>query len=268
MSELDQIKDRQRQMWTVGDFPEIATRIESASESVVDAVGAAPGLALLDVATGTGNAAMIAASRGATVSGLDLTPKLLEVAAERAKAAGVEIDLVEGDAENLPYGDDSFDRVVSVFGVMFAPHQEQGAAELVRVCRPGGRIGVCAWTPEGMTGQMFGLLSKYLPPPPEGFQPPVLWGVEDHVRLLFEDAGGTIGFERRHVRMEADSLDDWMDEQEEKLGPVVMAKAAVGPERWPEARAELMAMTSGANLADDGSVATEAEYLLSVVDLD
>lgn len=268
MSDLEEIKDRQRHMWTVGDFPEIATRIEAASEAVVDAVDAGPGDRLLDVATGTGNAALIAAGRGATVSGLDLTPKLLAVAAERAHEAGVEIDLAEGDAEHLPYADDSFDRVVSVFGVMFAPHQEQGAAEMLRVCRPGGRVGVCAWTPEGSTGQMFALLAKHLPPPPEGFQPPVLWGVEDHVRLLFEDAGGSIRFERRHVHMEADSMEAWMDEQEQKLGPIVLAKDALGAERWPGAREELKTLMTGANLASDGSVAIEAEYLLSIVDLD
>jgi len=268
MSDLEQIKVGQRRMWTVGDFPDIATRIEPASEAVVDAVGAGPGIRLLDVATGTGNAALIAAARGAAVSGLDLTPKLLEVAAARAVEAGVEIDLVEGDAENLPYPDDSFDRVVSVFGVMFAPHQERGASELVRVCRPGGRVGVCAWTPEGANGRMFALIGKHMPPPPEGFQPPVLWGVEDHVRLLFEDAGGTIRFERRHVHVTADSLEEWIGEQEAKLGPIVVAKQALGPERWPDARAELVGLMSEANVATDGSVAIEAEYLLSIVDLD
>ena len=268
MSDLEQIKDRQRKMWTIGDFPTIAGRIESASAAAVEVLGVEAGDRVLDVATGTGNAALIAAAQGAEVSGIDLAPKLIGVAAERAAEAGVEIDLLVGDAENLPYEDASFDKVTSVFGVMFAPHQQRGADELVRVCRPGGKIAVCAWTPEGANGQMFAIVGRALPPPPEGFQPPVLWGVEDHVRGLFADVGGTVSFERRHVRIEEESMEAWLDRDEELLGPVVLAKESVGPEGWGEVRGELAELFSSVNLANDGSVVVEAEYLLSTIELD
>ncbi len=192
MSGFEEIKERQRHMWTVGDFAKVATRTVPAAEAIVERLGIGAGERVLDVATGTGNGALVAAGRGARVSGLDLTPKLLGIAAERAAAAGAEIDFVEGDAEALPYDDDSFDAVISMFGVMFAPNQQQAADELVRVCRPGGRIGVAAWTPAGSVGQLFMLLAQHLPPPPEGFQPPILWGLEDHVRGLFAASGATI----------------------------------------------------------------------------
>ena len=268
MSDLEQIKDRQRMMWTVGDFPEIAGRIEAASAAAVEALEVSAGDRVLDVATGTGNAALLAAARGAEASGIDITPKLIEVAQKRAEESGLAADFVVGDAENLPYPDASFDRVISVFGVMFAPHQQRGADELVRVCSPGGRIAVCAWTPEGANGQMFGIVGRAMPPPPEGFQPPVLWGVEDHVRGLFEDVGGTVRFERRHVRLEDESVEGWLDEEEEKLGPIVLAKAALAPDRWVEVRGELEELFSSVNLATDGSVVIEAEYLLSIIELD
>jgi ubiquinone/menaquinone biosynthesis C-methylase UbiE len=149
------IKQGQKMMWTAGDYPEVSRRIASVAELLAERVGAGPGLDLLDVATGSGNVAIAAARDGATVTGLDLTPKLLDVARGRASSAGLEIEFVEGDAEELPFEDDSFDRVTSCFGVMFAPRQQVAAAELVRVARPGATIGVAAWTPEGFVGSSF-----------------------------------------------------------------------------------------------------------------
>lgn len=268
MSAFDEIKQRQRHMWTVGDFARIAARTVPAAEAIVDRLAIERGERVLDVATGTGNGALIAAERGAVASGLDLTPKLLAIAAERAAAAGVEIDLVEGDAEALPYADDSFDAVISMFGVMFAPDQLRGASELVRVCRPGGRIGVAAWTPEGTIGQLFMLLSQYMPPPPEGFQPPVLWGVEDHVRDLFAASGATVACTRRRVRVESASVEEQVAEDEQWLGPIILAKEALEPEgRWEELRARIVEHTAAENVAADGSLALEPEYLLTVVEL-
>src|SRR5687768_9946457 len=156
------IKQAQRAMWSAGDYPEIAQRIESAAEHVVERAGVEPGHDVLDVATGSGNVALLCAQRGARVTGLDLTPELFEAARRRAAAAGVQCEWVEGDAEDLPYGDGSFDRVLSTFGVMFAPRQERAAAELVRVARPGARIVVAAWTPEGGNGQMFKTVASHL----------------------------------------------------------------------------------------------------------
>jgi SAM-dependent methyltransferase len=268
VSGFDEIKQRQRHMWTVGDFPQIAERTVPAAAAIVERLGVGDGDRVLDVATGTGNGALIAAQRGAIVSGLDLTPKLLGVAAERAAAAGVEIDFVEGDAEALPYGDDSFDAVISMFGVMFAPNQQQAADELARVCRPGGRIGVAAWTPAGSIGQLFMLLAQHLPPPPEGFQPPILWGVEDHVQGLFDAAGATVSCSVERVRVEGPSVEMWLDEEEKMLGPLILAKQALEPEgRWEEARVQIAEHTAAENVATDGSLLLEPEYLLSVIEL-
>src|SRR3954454_1916871 len=160
---------RQRAVWAAGDYPDLARTIEPVSEEVVAAAGVGAGEEALDVATGTGNAALRAAARGARVTGLDLTPELLEVARGRAAEAGAEITWVEGDAGQLPFPDAAFDRVVSVFGAIFAPDHERTAAELLRVVRPGGTVAVAAWTPEGLNGQMYVALARHMPPPPEDF---------------------------------------------------------------------------------------------------
>ena len=268
MSGFEEIKERQRHMWTVGDFAKVATRTVPAAEAIVERLGIGAGERVLDVATGTGNGALVAAGRGARVSGLDLTPKLLGIAAERAAAAGAEIDFVEGDAEALPYDDDSFDAVISMYGVMFAPNQQQAADELVRVCRPGGRIGVAAWTPAGSVGQLFMLLAQHLPPPPEGFQPPILWGLEDHVRGLFAASGATVTCTPERVPFAGDSVEAWIGEEEQRLGPLILAREALEPEgRWEEVRAKLVEQTAAANQAADGSLLLEPEYLLSVIEL-
>lgn len=266
MSGLDVIKDRQRHMWTIGDYAAIAEMIEGASEAAVDRAGVEAGEDVLDVATGTGNAAMAAAGRGASVTGIDLTPKLVEIATERARAAGVEIEFLEGDAENLPFADDSFDRVTSVFGVMFAPNQQRAADELRRVCRPGGRIVTCAWTPSGLNGQMFGLIGASMPPPPEGFQPPVLWGTEERVSELF--AGDSTRFETLNVPFEDDSIEEWMARNERILGPTVMAKEVLEQDgKWGPLREQLTELYADANEATDGSMHVEAEYLLAAIDV-
>jgi ubiquinone/menaquinone biosynthesis C-methylase UbiE len=262
------LKERQRKTWEAGDFAEIAKRIETPSLDLLDALGVEAGMTLLDVACGTGNVVIPAAERGATVTGLDITPKLLEVARERAAEAGVEAELVEGDAENLPFDDGSFDRVTSVFGTMFAPDHSRAAAELVRVCRPGGRVGFCAWTPQGLNGRMFGVVGSYLPPPPDGFQPPVLWGEEAHVRDLLSPLGVEPSFERRSIPLEADSVEDWVATGERHLGPMVMAKAALEPEgRWEALRGDLVSLYESYNEATDGSMRAQTEYLMTTVEI-
>jgi SAM-dependent methyltransferase len=267
MSVNEELKERQKKVWNEGDFAAIARRIESQSPVLLDVIGVEQGTKLLDVACGTGNALIPAAERGAVATGLDITPKLLEVARERADAGGLEVELVEGDAENLPFADDSFDRVTSLFGAMFAPDHERAASELVRVCRPGGRVGVCAWTPEGMIGRMFMTVAGHMPPPPEGFRPPILWGVEDHVRGLFAGAG-ELRAERRAVTMAGDSVEEWMATDERALGPMVVAKATLEPEgKWQALREALVALYEDVNEADDGSFRAEAEFLMTVVDV-
>lgn len=260
---MDTILDRQRAMWTAGDFAEIAKTIASASETAVAALSPRPGESLLDVACGTGNASLLAAGRGATVTGLDLTPKLLGIARERAAEAGLQIEFVEGNAQELPYPDASFDAALSVFGSMFAPDHAETAAELVRVVRPGRRIAVAAWTPEGLNGRMFAVTAKHTPPPPPDFQQPVLWGDEDHVRRLF--AGCEVRVERHVVALDADSAEDWMAQGERDLGPMVLARQALEPQgKWEALRSELHALYEDANTATDGRLHVEAEYLLTV----
>jgi SAM-dependent methyltransferase len=261
-------KQGQKAMWTAGDYPEVARRIESVGEYVAEQAGAAEGVELLDVATGAGNVSIPAAKAGARVTGLDLTPKLLDVQRSRAAEAGVEIELVEGDAEELPFGEDSFDRVTSCFGVIFAPRQKVAAEELVRVARPGGSIVLTAWTPESLVGRSFRAAAGYMPPPPPELKPPVMWGLEDHVRELFEGTGVELSFESRSVPFEGESVERWFEDDERMLGPAVMAKAALEPQgRYEDLRRDMLALYEELNEADDGSFRVDAKYLVTVARL-
>ena len=168
--ELTEEKQRAVKTWDAGDFPHVAKLIASAGELCVERAKLGPDDRVIDVACGSGNATIPAARTGATVIGLDITPSLLEAGKREAAEAGVEIEWVEGDAENLPYGDDSFDAVISVFGVMFAPDHRKAAAEVARVLKPGGRMVLCNWDPDGEAGRFFKVIAEHMPPPPEGFQ--------------------------------------------------------------------------------------------------
>ncbi len=218
---------------------------------------------VLDVACGTGNASVPAARAGARVVGLDLTPELFAAARRRAAAAGVEVDWVAGDAEALPFEDGSFDVVVSTFGVMFAPRHERAARELVRVLRPGGRLGVCSWTPEGNVGEFFRIMAAHLPPPPG--PPPTLWGAEDHLRDLLGGTGVELQSERQRVVLHFDSVEAAVTMYEAKFGPVVKARELLEPDgRWPAMRDELAAMFRRHGAATDGTVAYPGEYLMTI----
>ena len=266
--DVSAIKQGQRMMWTAGDYPDLARTIATVGELVAERAQAQSGERLLDVATGSGNVAIPAALAGAQVSGLDLTPKLLDVARERAAEAGVEIEFVEGDAEDLPFDDRSFDRVTSCFGVMFAPRHDVAAGEFVRVAKPGARIVVTAWTPEGLNGRMFRTVGSYMPPPPPELKLPVMWGNEDHVRGLFAESGAELAFERHMVTFEHESPERWFEYNERVLGPTIMAKAALEPQgKWDALRTELIGLYTDANEADDGTMRVRAEYLLTVAQL-
>ncbi|MBY8870981.1 class I SAM-dependent methyltransferase [Micromonospora sp. PLK6-60] len=182
------VKERHRQMWALGDYPTLADEIiPELGATLVRAAGVRPGDRVLDVAAGTGNAAVPAALAGASVVASDLTPELLAAGQARAAGRGAVLDWQQGDAEALPYGDGEFDTVLSCVGVMFAPRHQTAADELVRVCRPGGTIGLLNWTPGGFVGQLFATMKPYAPAPPPGAQPPPLWGDEAHVRALLGD---------------------------------------------------------------------------------
>ena len=258
-------KQVQRKIWSSGDYPDIAQRIESAAERLVAAADVQAGQDVLDVATGSGNVALLAAQRGAKVTGLDLTPELFDAARRRAAEAGVDIEWVEGDAEELPYEDDSFDRVLSAFGTMFAPRHEVAAAELVRVARPGATIVVAAWTPEGTNGQMFKTVASHMPPPAPELKPPSMWGSEDHMRSLFEQHGVALEFDRAVVDFEDESIDAWLAYGEEKLGPMVMARAVLEPQgKWDALHEDLRGLYERENKNTDGSFRVTPEYLITI----
>jgi len=194
------IKERHRAMWASGDYGRLADDLLlPLGETLVNAIGIGPGQRVLDVASGTGNAAIPAARTGADVVASDLTPELLDAGRERADREGVRLSWEVADAEHLPYPDAAFDAVFSSIGIMFAPFHQDAADELVRVCRPGGRVGVASWTPEGFVGRMLITLKPYAPPPPEGAQPPPLWGQEEHLRGLLGDRVADLRLERRTV---------------------------------------------------------------------
>ncbi len=197
------LKAKHRAMWALGDYPAVAAEIiPDLGPILVKACGVRRGDTVLDVAAGSGNAAIPAALAGANVVACDLTPELLESGRRQAVGRGVDVAWREADAEALPFADGEFDTVLSCVGVMFAPHHQVSADELVRVCRPGGTIGLLSWTPEGFIGQMFATMKPYAPPPPPGAQPPPLWGREDHVRALLGDRVTDVAARRQSVRVD------------------------------------------------------------------
>ena len=260
--EVAALKERQHAVWATGDYAQVARLIAEVGELCVERAGIDAGMDVLDVATGTGNAAIPAAVRGADVTGLDLTPELFEAARARADEAGVDVEWVEGDAEALPFADASFDRVLSTFGVQFAPRHRVTAAELVRVCRPGGRIVMCNWTPDGMTGEGFKLMARYSPKPPSWVSPPALWGHGPHVRAIFAETSATIpSLEKRILRVPAESPDAYVDYFAEVFGPVISLRAQLDEATWQELRDEYTALA--ASFWRDGAV--EQEYVVITV---
>jgi SAM-dependent methyltransferase len=241
-TELDQMKQGARATWAAGDYPAIAQRqLWPLGERIVRRVGVAPGEDVLDVACGTGNAALRAAQAGGRVTGVDLTPELLDEARRLAAEAGVDIEYVEGDAEALPVPDESVDVVVSVMGCMFAPRHRVAAAELARVLRPGGRLCVTGWAPDGEIGTLFKVLGSHLPSPPPIAEPPLLWGDEQHVRELFAGTGIELAFERAFSEFaEFSSIDEEIAFTVESFGPLIMARRMLEPQgRWEALLADL-----------------------------
>jgi SAM-dependent methyltransferase len=215
---------------------------------------------VLDVACGTGNVALSAARRFCDAVGVDFVPALIERARERAAAERLPATFEVGDAENLPFADASFDVVLSIFGSMFAPDQEKAAAELLRVCRPGGRIGLANWTPEGMWGRLFRLHGQYLPPPP-GVRPPPLLGTEARVRELFGDAVQGLRLQKREALFRAISAAAWFDFFKTWFGPMITVLAALDADARQRFKADVLAELERVNRADDGTLVAEAEYL-------
>jgi SAM-dependent methyltransferase len=264
MNGLSEYKERQRKLWSTGSWDEVSELIAGVGPRLLDRVGIERGMDVLDVGTGSGGSVAVpAARRGARVVGADLTLELFEDARRRAAAAGVEVEWVEGDAEALPLDDARFDRVLSTFAHMFAPRHAVAAAELVRVCRPGGLIGFCTWTPEGFAGAIQAPMGAYVPAPPDFAEDPMRWGAEEHVTGLLEPHGVELDFDRDAVMLEFASTEALLDFYTTKCGPFMMVKSAVG-ERWPELARDLVAVVESWNRAGDGSVRIEQEYLITV----
>jgi SAM-dependent methyltransferase len=239
---LADMKAATRRTWAAGDFPAVAQReLWTVGERLVRRVGIGRGEDVLDVACGTGNAAIRAARAGGRVVGVDLTPELFDAGRRLADEAGVTVEWVEGDAEELPFPDASFDVVLSTFGVMFAPRHRVAAAELARVLRPGGRLGVCSWTPEGSQGTCFRRLAGYAPPAPDFAQPPLLWGSEAHVRDLFAGTGVHVEFDREVAAAPRYATGyEAVDFGAANFGPLIMLRARLeATGAWPAFRDEL-----------------------------
>src|SRR5262245_23236609 len=205
MADPTEAQQQARALWSAGDYPNAARQIAEVGETTIERAAIEPDDVVLDVACGAGNATIPAAKLAARTVGLDITPELMEAGQSRAAEAGVEIEWVEGDAQDLPFDEGSFDVVTSVFGCMFAPDHAKTASELARVLKPGGRLVVAAWRPEGNVGRMFGTIVQHLPPPPDGFQPPPLWGTEQHVRGIFGGTGIELELEPTTVDFTGDS---------------------------------------------------------------
>jgi SAM-dependent methyltransferase len=257
------LKEKHRAIWASGDYAAVAADIiASLGPLLVEACGVEPGQRVLDIAAGTGNAAVPAALAGADVTASDLTPRLLETGQRLAEEQGAKLTWVEADAEALPFGDAEYDCVMSCVGVMFAPFHQAAADELVRVCRPGGTIGLLSWTPAGFVGQLFGAMKPFAAPPPPGAQPAPLWGNEAHVRGLLDDRVVDVTAQTRTVRVEAFARPDAFREYfKTNYGPTlaVYRQLANDPSRTAELDAALDALAARFR-AGDGSM--EWEFLL------
>ncbi len=258
-SDLEAIKSKQQATWASGDYAVIGTTLQIVGESLCEAVDVAAVWKVLDVAAGNGNAALAAARRGCDVTATDYVEALLDGARRRADADGLAIDTRVADAENLPFGDCAFDAVLSTFGVMFVPDPARAAAEMVRVCRPGGRIGLANWTPEGFVGRMFKIVGEHVPPP-TGVPSPLAWGTDARLGELF---GGEakVDVARRHFVFRYPSADAFFETFKTHYGPVLRAWEALDSAGRESLRTALVALAGKHNRATDETLAVPAEYV-------
>lgn len=262
MTTLDDIKTRQQATWSSGAYDKIAWITNPLGDTLCEAVDIRPGSTVLDVATGTGHVALAAARRFSHAIGIDYVPSLVEVARRRAEVEGLDARFEEGDAEVLRFADDSFDYVLSAIGVMFTADHARAASELVRVCRPGGTIGMINWTPTGFVGDMFRTISKHVPPPAEA-KPPGLWGTEGYLKELFaEDV--TFRIETDVISMRFLSPDHYADFFLVNFGPTLKAFESLPLQARPALRDDLVALASRHNRATDGTAICDFEYIVAV----
>lgn len=265
-SQLDAAKLRQKAAWSAGDYAVIGTRLQIVGETLCEAVDLRAGERVLDVAAGNGNAALAAARRFCEVTAVDYVPALLEKARARAAVQGLELATVEADAEHIPLPDASFDVALSTYGVMFTPDQEAAARELVRVCRPGGRIGLASWTPEGFVGQLFKVIGGFVPPPP-ALRSAAQWGTEARLRELFGEATRELVTSRRHFSFRATSAAHWVELFRTYYGPVQKAFAALPPPGQAALEAELLDLIGRFDRGAGRGIVVPSEYLEAVLTL-
>ncbi len=261
--DLAAVKARQQAMWASGDYAVVGTTLQIVGESLCEAVDLASGSHVLDVACGNGNASLAAARRFGNVTGIDYVPELVNRAAERAKAERLDIRFLEGDAENLPFGDAEFDVALSTFGIMFVADQERAAREVVRVVKPGGKIGLASWTPEGFIGQFLKTVVKYVPAPP-GVVSPIAWGTEARLRELFPRTRG-IRTERKHFVFRYESTEHFVEIFRRFYGPTVKAYEKLDPEAQGRLTADITELASKFR-RPSASFVVPSEYLEVVIE--
>ena len=261
--DLTAIKSRQQKAWSSGDYAIVGVTLQIVGETLCEAVDLRSGQRVLDVAAGNGNATLAAARRFAEVTSTDYVSSLLERGRERATADRLPVAFREADAEALPFADASFDVVLSTFGVMFTPNQHRAADELIRVCRPGGKIGLANWTPEGFIGQLFKTIGKHLPPP-FGVQSPSLWGDMSHLRSLF-GTKASVAAQSRNFVFRYKSPEHWVEIFRNYYGPVVKAFEALDATAGAALESDIEALLEKFNIADDGTLVIPGEYLEVVI---
>jgi ubiquinone/menaquinone biosynthesis C-methylase UbiE len=258
--DLAALKTKQQAAWSSGDYAVVGTTLQIVGEQLCEALDLRAGQKVLDVAAGNGNATLAAARRWCDVTSTDYVPSLLERGRIRAAAEGLSIEFRPADAEALEFSDGAFDVVVSTFGVMFTPNQDQAAAELLRVCKSGGKIGLANWTPEGFIGQLFKTLGKYLPPP-AGARSPALWGTPARITEMFGAASASIRTEKRHFTFRYRSPEHFLEIFKNYYGPMLKAFAALDETNQRGLRDDLLALIGRMNRAEDGTVVVPSEYL-------
>ena len=258
--DLAQVKQRQQQMWASGDFHAVATLIQPVADLLCEAVDLQAGWRVIDVACGSGNAAIAAARCGADAVGIDYVPALLARGRRRVDAEGLDVSLLEGDAEAIPFPDASFDAALSVFGSMFAPDHRRAAAELARVTRPGGRIGLATWRPDGFIGEMLKVVAAHVPPP-AGVASPLLWGTQGYLEEIFAGELLTLTCTERTFTWRFRSAEAFVDYFRAYYGPTLKAFEAVGDDGADGLFADLVALVGRHNGADSGPVAIPSTWL-------
>ncbi len=261
--DLASIKGRQQIAWGSGDYAVVGTTLQIVGETLCEAVDLRSNQRVLDVAAGNGNATLAAARRFGDVVSTDYVGALLERGRERAKADRLPVTFQEADAEDLPFAEASFDVVLSTFGVMFTPNQEQAASELIRVCRPGGKIGMANWTPDGFIGQLFKTIGKYVPPAP-GAKSPALWGSKARLDSLF-GSRASVAVKSKNFVFRYRSPEHWVEIFRSYYGPVVKAFAAIDPDAREALESDLYALLNEFNVAEDTTLVIPSEYLEVVI---